>query len=368
MKAGADFKKACNISLYSDTSFCRYGNSAYDLEIYKRSEDDYNDMLQAFQIAAQDTQRRYNLMSRNHTVYKVNSFMLEFSEQIDGETGKIASKLRRVNITGCYLLPILFKTNGIIEDYLIQYPQSEMVKSFKTIIANRKRKFTKDGKTDYYWVWDKEGYNAISNYYYVDALITFYRYYEKYEMPFMMTPSEIEEAKNNYLTLSEEKDKNFKVLIQQTEASIRKELEDEQIRPLREELNRFKGWQSSFCDFLVGGIAQSLNKAFSLVPEKWIKDETNTRDKPIERFVSFVNEGGDPNLSSLIAWFVKLQLTTLLSKDALRVRDVDVHTLNQNAFTSKVVDRITDDQKAMDMMGVVLKQLFPSQNEGPKGE
>ena len=283
-------------------------NSAYDLEILKQSADDYNDMLQSFQIAVQDTQRRYNLMSRDNTVYKVNSYLLEFSEQVDPESSKIAAKLRRVNITACYLLPILFKTNAIIEDYLINYPQSEMVRSFKTIIANRKKKPLKDGELDYYWVWDKEGYNAISNYYYVDALLSFYRYYEQYEKPFLMG----EDAEREK-TMIEERYRAEMAALREREAALRErerqEIEEQVIAPLLKEIKKFHGYQASFSEFIVGGLAKSLNNSFSLQSERWESDKT-LGTLPEERFVQFVKARKEPGLTDLLAWFAKLQLTT----------------------------------------------------------
>ena len=333
-------------------------NSAYDVDVLKTDVAAYNDMLQAFQITVQDTQRRYNQMSRDHTIYKVNSYMLEFSEQVDVENGKIASKLRRVNITGCYLLPILFKTNGIIEDYLIQYPQIEMVKSFKTIIANRKKK---KGSKEYYWVWDKDGYNAISNYYYVDALVTFYRYYNTYEKDFTLSREEsnkeIEKLKNEFATSLEELKNQYAEKLRKEKDDLATKLNEEEITPLKEELSRFKGWQSAICDFIVGGIAQSLNKAFSLSPDRWLTTSNDDPfSQPLGRFKNFIESGSNSDLTSLIAWFSKLQLTTLLNSQ-WTLGLPDALTLDNDTFRKNVVDKITNDQQAVSTLASTISTL-----------
>lgn len=334
-------------------------NSAYDAEILKTNANEYEDMLQAFQIAVQDTQRRYNLMCRSNTEYKVNSYMLEFAEKVDDDSAKIASKLRRVNITGCYLLPILFKTNGIIEDYLVQYPQKEMVKSFKTIIANRKKK----GDNDFYWVWDKEGYNAISNYYYVDALISFYGYYEKYEAPFIKKEKdELDKAiEENRLSLETDR-----ILLKQeyeVQEQILREEKDTQIDGLNTIIKRYEGWQKSICDFIVGGIAKSLNESLlsSLGNTKadWIGNK-ELGETPSARFVNYyinkknMEKNVAPDFSALLFWFARLQLTSILGTGS-KV-GIGGNPDDQNNF-SRYIDNLQDDEAAMNALNYFLQQM-----------
>jgi hypothetical protein len=78
------------------------------------------------------------------------------------------------------LMPLLIRTNNVISEYLVKYPQANMRKYLGYILDNR---YESEDKPQ--WIWEKDGFFSCSNYYYVSALGEFYAYYETYESRFI---------------------------------------------------------------------------------------------------------------------------------------------------------------------------------------
>jgi len=164
-------------------------NSAYDQKIKNENKKLYDRMVDAMLLHTQKTQRFFDDLEEDGKAFGVDTLILRFSEKInDDDKGEqddrrlsdkaLAEKMRKHEIRVSSLTPLLLKTNNILSEYVIQYPQKQMGESLLRI--SQKRYYDADeGKV--HWLWESDNYNAVATYYYVDAIFSFYDYYEKYE-------------------------------------------------------------------------------------------------------------------------------------------------------------------------------------------
>ncbi|MCM1306898.1 MAG: hypothetical protein NC037_05310 [Bacteroides sp.] len=279
-------------------------NSAYDAELERTNPDEYDKMLNIFQLSIQNTQRCYNEIESEGLLYKIDSYILDFSDKVDDENVELAKQLRKVNMAAVPLLPLMLKNNNLMSEYVVRYPQKQMTESLKDIIRNKKRK---NGVSS--WVWDKDGYNAITNYYYIDALISFYRYYEQYEERFIASEERAREIENRAIKQEQEK---AVTALRNKENEYTNELRwrDEYIAQTRE---------------LCKGIARLvINGLIDLVDEQLTDEnllggldssERVNRDKVIDKLNSFDKDTDAVKVSKLVHVSEKLQLLSLLSME-----------------------------------------------------
>jgi hypothetical protein len=168
-------------------------NCAYDDEIRKVNQDEYEKMQGAMLLHVQKTQRFFDKLEKEGRSIVVDSLILRFMEKINENIEKkdkekrelsdseLAEVLMKANIKVCSLTPMLLKTNSLLSEYVIKYPQKQMGESLLLISKKRRFESTKEKDDPFRWFWETDGYHAISNYYYVGAVFDFYAYYEKYE-------------------------------------------------------------------------------------------------------------------------------------------------------------------------------------------
>lgn len=282
-------------------------NAAYDAELEARDKengtDEYEQMFNVFQLSIQNTQRCYNEMANKGLLYKIDSYILDFSERVDDDNIELAKQLRRVNMAVVPLLPLMLKSNNLMSEYVVKYPQRQMTDSLKDIIHNRKP----NGNGGAFWVWDKDGYNAITNYYYIDSLTAFYRYYIDYEYPCV----EKEEDRR----IREQK------IINDAEAQRQKDLAELRaekqivIDELEAQLADVREVKRSISRFVVNGLIElvdeqlSADKLFaSLDSEDRLRNE-----KVISVLKSVRSDKDTVKVSSLVDVLNKLRLLSLLT-------------------------------------------------------
>ncbi|MDE6504309.1 MAG: hypothetical protein K2L42_00370 [Clostridia bacterium] len=277
-------------------------NSAYDAELAKENSDKYDKMLNTFQLSIQNTQRCYNEIESSGLLYKIDSYILDFSDKVDERNTELAKQLRRVNMAVVPLMPLMLKNNNLMSEYLVRYPQKQMTESLKNIIRNKKRK---NGASS--WVWDKDGYNAITNYYYIDALISFYTYYENYEEPYV----ESEEDKN----IREQKKINetkaeYEIKLLNKETQLRAEIskKDEYISEVRE---LGKGLAKLVVNGLIDLVDEQIT--YDNLVGALSEDETFNKDTVIKELNSKDKADDSVKLSKLVRLTEKLQLLSLLT-------------------------------------------------------
>lgn len=277
-------------------------NSAYDVELIKTNPSDYEKMLNTFQLSIQNTQRCYNEIESDGMLYKIDSYILDFSEKTDKDNSDLAKQLRKVNMAVVPLMPLMLKNNNLMSEYVVRYPQKQMTDSLKDIIRNKRRVGEKS-----YWVWDKDGYNAITNYYYIDALISFYRYYEKFEEPFIDT------EETNKIRESE------KLAIKEAEAQTALANQENEykakLRRKEEYISEIRDLGKGLAKLVINGLIDLVDE--QITPENLIgvltEDEKFNKEKVIEQLNSKNGEGETVKLSKLIRLSEKLQILSLLS-------------------------------------------------------
>ena len=151
-------------------------NEAEKAEEYLR---EYNELLEICQLASQKALRTYEILKKEEKEYIVDQFLIGFNENFTKHR-ELIKELRKRRMRVFSLLPMLIRTNNLISEYLIKYPQANMSKYLGYILENRRKSKGKN-KDDYSWLWEVDGFFSASNYYYVAALGQFYAYYQEYE-------------------------------------------------------------------------------------------------------------------------------------------------------------------------------------------
>ncbi|MBP5404980.1 MAG: hypothetical protein J6Y74_03430 [Clostridia bacterium] len=157
-----------------------------DREKYQK---EYDDMFELLQLAIQRTSRFYNDLKAVGRDYIVDQYYAVFNE--DYVYHKVLAKeLRKRRIRMMSLLPVIISTFTLLGEYMVKYPQIDMIKYLDSMMSDR----ILDENGQYTWLWEKDCYYATSTYYYVSSLAGFYRYYETYESRF----SKIDTENNAY--------------------------------------------------------------------------------------------------------------------------------------------------------------------------
>jgi len=191
-------------------------NAAYDIKIREtHGQKAYESMQNTMLIHVQRAQRYFDKLEDAGRSFGVESLVLQFAERFeDTESKYIADRLRKHSIRVCSLTPMLLKTNNLLSEYIVQYPQKQMGESLKRI--GEKRYLDDSGAPHFFW--ETDNYHAISNYYYVGAIFDFYRYQETYEQQYIKRYDEMvqdlsddldftDSVKRRYQEIEEEKTK-----------------------------------------------------------------------------------------------------------------------------------------------------------------
>lgn len=190
---GYGFKAVTIKDINSSTSNDALFNTLFCISIFVMAGVDldykaigkYEEFLEALQFAIQNVQKTFKNLKNNNKEYIVEQLVLPFNEKIDNSKERIVFQtktLRKKKIQVLTLVPLLIKTYTMISKYLVQYPQTQMTAYLQMILDNR---------IPNKWLWDKDGYNITTNYYYISSLLDFYTYYEKFEYPFATRETDI---------------------------------------------------------------------------------------------------------------------------------------------------------------------------------
>ncbi len=145
-------------------------------------DDDYaskgqkNYLYEQLQFGMNNVKKIYSILKKNSNEDVVNSYRLIFNEKYPKKELPEIQYLRRQcdDIAVCDFVPVFCNTYSTVSQYLIQYPQREMIDNLAMVMENRMLDR---------WLWSKEGYNVNNNLYYIFALENFYDYYNTYELP-----------------------------------------------------------------------------------------------------------------------------------------------------------------------------------------
>lgn len=144
-------------------------------------QSDYDNMFQTIKIAFEKVSRVYDKFKRQDKEYIVDEYVISFPEDLIFHK-EICKEIRKKRLKAFSLIPQLIRTKSVISEYLVNYPQLEMVQYLEMILMNRA--VIDEKNYSYKWCWSRDGYFSPDNYYYVLALQSFYNYYERFEKVF----------------------------------------------------------------------------------------------------------------------------------------------------------------------------------------
>lgn len=164
--------------------------SAKDDAEREKYQKERNDMFELIQLAMQRTSRFYNELKAAGKDYIVDQYYAVFNE--DYVYHKVLAKeLRKRRIRMMSLLPVIISTITLLGEYLVKYPQIDMIKYLDSLMNDR----IVDERGKFMWLWEKDCYYTTSTFYYTSSLGGFYRYYEAYEERFSRIDTENNEYK-----------------------------------------------------------------------------------------------------------------------------------------------------------------------------
>lgn len=158
-------------------------SSALDLDIKERNEtkgkeksEEYKSFCGNMENALQNTIEKYMGLMRTNDTYKVEKYIVTLPSENSEED--LVKKIRNSDMVGFSLVPLMVRINSLISEFVIEYPQRQMKDHINFILTSSCLEGEKPQ-----WIWERDGYSTESNYRFVNAIIDFYRYYEKYERP-----------------------------------------------------------------------------------------------------------------------------------------------------------------------------------------
>lgn len=170
------------------------------------------------QFSLSNIRKIYRVLKVDKKEEIIDSYKLNVSLLSDKYPNKYNTLVQQFRI-GCRdisvydLIPLLCNTYYIVFDYLIRYPQIEMVENLELIMENC---------CGNEWLWgDLNGFNINNHLYYVVALENFYSYYNNYELVLSGNnktyQKEVVRIKEEYETKFTEKNNEQNQLLQKVE-------------------------------------------------------------------------------------------------------------------------------------------------------
>ena len=196
INAGLDEDREDEINFYTLSNADVY--NPVDKEIVKKYDtalSNYDEMVDSLRLAYEHAYQVYNDFLKKNKEYKVDEFSVTLDESFDSELNKVAKDIRKAHIRVFSLMPLLIKTKTLMSDFVIRYPQYDMQIYLEKILKARVR----DSKTNkYLWIWETDNYSSSSNYYYISALASFFKYHETYEKKFIPISEENDEIRKKF--------------------------------------------------------------------------------------------------------------------------------------------------------------------------
>ncbi|MBQ2963099.1 MAG: hypothetical protein IJE14_00430 [Clostridia bacterium] len=220
---------------------------------YDEALKNYDNLRATLRLSYENCYQYFMRLKEDDKDYKINEYTLSFDEKINDNHAGIVRDMRKSHIRVFSLMPLIARTKTTISDFVIRYPQYDMLLYLEQILKYR----SWDSATnEYLWIWENGGYSTSSCYYFISALSSFYSYYSEYEEQFLANANANKEKKSeiekNYHSSLLEKGKavdkdlaDFKTLEQERE-ELKKQIINMQLKidayesdPLRSALSGF---------------------------------------------------------------------------------------------------------------------------------
>ena len=232
------------------------GTEAYNAALVR-----YDNMRDTLRLAYENCYQFFTSLKKNNKEYKINEYTLNFDETFTKHAQAVRD-LRKSRIRVFSLMPLLVRTKTTIGEFLIQYPQYDMMLFLEQILKYR---CWDTAESKYLWIWENDAYSSSSNYYFISALAAFYDYYYKYENVFLKNANNNREARKDierkYHKQLEEKGKAVDKDVSEFEAQEQRIRElTEQIAALDAEIQGYKNdpLRSALAGFISGVIKETI--------------------------------------------------------------------------------------------------------------
>ena len=254
---------------------------------YNEAISNYDNMRDTIHLAYENCYQFLMRLKKENKDYKISEYTLNFDETFV-KHASIVKEMRKAHIRVFSLMPLMIRTKTVIGEFLIQYPQYDMILFLEQILMYRC--WDKANK-NYLWIWENDGYSTSSNYYFITALSSFYDYYETYENAFRKN------ANNNRTAKKEIEEKYHKALRESGKAvdkdlsefeSMQKKIADlnEQIATLNQKVEEYENdpLRSALSDFVTNIIKEVI---VNILSEKLSNEATriisSTKERVLER-------------------------------------------------------------------------------------
>lgn len=175
---------------------------------YDEALKDYDYLRETLRLSYENCYQYFTRLKEEDKDYKINEYTLSFDEKINDKHIPIVKEMRKAHIRVFSLMPLMARTKTTISDFVIRYPQYDMLLYLEQILKYRS---WEADNNKYLWIWENDGYSTSSCYYFISALASFYSYHSEYEEQFLANANENEEKKaeieNNYHNLLAERGK-----------------------------------------------------------------------------------------------------------------------------------------------------------------
>lgn len=251
---------------------------------YKIAMTNYDFMRDTIRLAYDNCYQYFMKLKKEGKEYKINSYVLNFDESFELHDRRNIRDLRKEHIQVFTLMPLMVRTKTTIGEFLIQYPQYDMIIYLEHILKYR---CWNSEAEEYIWVWENDGYSSSSNYYFISAFSDFYEYYQKYEAVFHSTIKGNEKAKQeiekNHLKRlkeqgfavdkTEDEFRNLQKEIEekaQTIEALNKAIQAYESDPLRSALTGFikDAVEKSIVDILTAKLSEEASKIVSSAKDR----------------------------------------------------------------------------------------------------
>ena len=158
---------------------------------YKAALEEYDEMRDIMRLGYDNVYQTYVKLRKKQKDYIVNEYILTLAEDFAPDFSAKVKEMRKARIRIFSLMPLLVKTKTAMSEFVIRYPQYDMQLYLEQILDCRY--LAEEGTK--FWIWERDGYSSSSNYYFVNALSSFYDYYQEYELEYAKNATKNKEAK-----------------------------------------------------------------------------------------------------------------------------------------------------------------------------
>ena len=305
---------------------------------YKVALEEYDEMRDIIRLGYDKVYQTYSKLRKKQKDYIVNEYVLTLAEDFAPAFSARVKEMRKARIRVFSLMPLLVKTKTTMSEFVIRYPQFDMQLYLEQILDCRYT--SEDGKQA--WIWERDGYSASSNYYFINALSSFYDYYQEYELEYAKNANKNEEAKRR---IREEHRKeleakggeiyNCRHELQAKELEL--EEQDRTIEDLKRQIGEFKSdpLRETLTNFVYKAIQERIEELITAFFRGMAEDITdNAKKRAADKKKGIVpsadgeeSKGFEDSLTALLLSVMSEQMVRVLLDDDVKSEDIDKRLL-----------------------------------------